>query len=107
MTPNERRMEILKLLIKRKGDTLGNLAFEFNVSKRTIQYDIERLSLSYPIYTQAGNGGGIRIDKDYELGNRTFNRQQETFLRSLLPRLSRAEQGKLIKIVEDFTRCTR
>ena len=72
MSPNERRMEILQVLIERKEGTLENLAFEFGVSKRTIQYDIETLSLSHPIYCESGNGGGIRIEKDYQIGRKRF-----------------------------------
>ena len=50
----ERRLEILKLLCRRRYEKLENLASEFGVSKRTISRDIEYLSLKNPIYTQAG-----------------------------------------------------
>lgn len=104
MSPNERRMEILQVLIERKEGTLENLAFEFGVSKRTIQYDIETLSLSHPIYCESGNGGGIRIEKDYKIGKRRFSQEQEEFLRSLMPRLSAGEQDKMNEILNEFTR---
>ena len=104
MSPNERRMEILQVLIERKEGTLENLAFEFGVSKRTIQYDIETLSLSHPIYCESGNGGGIRIEKDYKIGKRRFRQEQEEFLRSLMPRLSAGEQDKMNEILNEFTR---
>ena len=104
MSPNERRMEILQVLIERKEGTLENLAFEFGVSKRTIQYDIETLSLSHPIYCESGNGGGIRIEKDYKIGKRKFSQEQEEFLKSLLPRLSAGEQEKMNKILSEFSR---
>lgn len=51
MTSNERRNALLEILSMRRFETLENLAFEFGVSKRTIRYDIEILSLTYPIYT--------------------------------------------------------
>ena len=104
MSPNERRMEILQVLIERKEGTLENLAFEFGVSKRTMQYDIETLSLSHPIYCESGNGGGIRIEKDYKIGKRRFSQEQEEFLRSLMPRLSAGEQDKMNEILNEFTR---
>ena len=104
MSPNERRMEILQVLIERKEGTLENLAFEFGVSKRTIQYDIETLSLSHPIYCESGNGGGIRIEKDYKIGKRRFSQEQEEFLRSLMPRLSAGEKDKMNEILNEFTR---
>ena len=104
MSPNERRMEILQVLIERKEGTLENLAFEFGVSKRTMQYDIETLSLSHPIYCESGNGGGIRIEKDYKIGKRKFSQEQEEFLKSLLPRLSASEQEKMNEILSEFSR---
>ena len=104
MSPNERRMEILQVLIERKEGTLENLAFEFGVSKRTIQYDIETLSLSHPIYCESGNGGGIRIEKDYQNGRKRFSSEQEEFLTSLLPRLSEEEKEKMNEILKMFSR---
>ena len=64
----ERRQEILKILCRRRHETVANLAFELCVSERTIRRDIETLSLSEPIYTQTGRyGGGV-----YITGNGTF-----------------------------------
>ena len=40
----ERRYEIIKLLCRRRYETIRNLAAEFGVSVRTIQRDIEALS---------------------------------------------------------------
>ena len=61
MTASERRQAILELLCQRRRETRENLAFEFGVSKRTIEYDVLQLSLAYPIYTTQGNGGGIHV----------------------------------------------
>jgi predicted DNA-binding transcriptional regulator YafY len=61
MGPNERRMEIIEALCRRRQDTMANLAAEFGVSVRTIKNDIDILSLSYPIETIRGRyGGGVR-----------------------------------------------
>jgi len=57
----ERRMQILLLLNVRRSVTVGNLAFEFQVSKNTIYRDIETLSISHPIYTTQGNSGGVHV----------------------------------------------
>ena len=67
MNSAERRNEILRRLCIRKHDTVANLAFEFQVSERTIRRDIEALSLEAPIYTQTGRyGGGVYILDDYK-----------------------------------------
>ena len=62
MGPNERRQKIIELLCLRRRETMGNLAHEFGVSRRTILLDIEVLSCAYPIITMRGKyGGGIKI----------------------------------------------
>lgn len=43
----------------RRHDTVDNLAAEFSVSEKTIRSDLITLSLSYPITTKPGPGGGI------------------------------------------------
>jgi DeoR/GlpR family transcriptional regulator of sugar metabolism len=55
----ERREKILKILSVRKYEKISNLALELEVSKRTIKYDIELLSCTYPIYTITGPYGGV------------------------------------------------
>lgn len=61
MRASERRMRLIEELCERKFDTIDNLAFELGVSRRTICYDIEELSLSYPIFTAKGTGGGVWV----------------------------------------------
>ena len=64
----ERRYEIMKLLCRRRYETIRNLASEFGVSMRTIQRDIEALSRTEPIYTQFGKyGGGVYVVEGYSM----------------------------------------
>ena len=49
MKPAERRQAIWEALCKRRHDTAAHLASEFDVSQRTIWYDIEELTLTHPI----------------------------------------------------------
>lgn len=59
---NKRRNEIVKILYGRGHETISNLAFEFGVSIRTIQRDIDAISLTVPVYTQTGrHGGGVYV----------------------------------------------
>jgi len=55
----ERREQIAEMLRQRKKDTVSNLAVEFGVCDRTIRYDLMAISLSYPISTAKGCGGGV------------------------------------------------
>ena len=66
MGTHERRYAIMRLLCRRRHETIRNLAKEFGVSERTIQRDIEVLSISEPIYTQLGKyKGGVYVVDDY------------------------------------------
>ena len=93
MRANERRMRLIEELCERKFDTIDNLAFELGVSRRTICYDIEELSLSYPIFTAKGTGGG-----GYRLGRRYLTEKQ----RELLERLSAGLTAKDAEIMESI-----
>ena len=72
----ERRLRLLEILCKRKRETLDNLAYELKVSKRTIRYDIEILSYTYPIYTTTGPYGGIYIEDTFRLGMKYLTENQ-------------------------------
>ena len=54
-----------------------NLAFEFNVSTRTICRDIAALMCSYPLETVRGRyGGGVKVADGYYLYHRSLNAKQ-------------------------------
>lgn len=67
MTVFERRMALLEVLCLRRHDTRENLASEFGVSKRTIEYDVQILSADYPIFSIQGKGGGIFVMEGFNL----------------------------------------
>ena len=93
-----RRVAQNDLLRQRKFDTIDNLAFELGVSRRTICYDIEELSLSYPIFTAKGTGGGVWVRDGYRLGRRYLTEKQ----RELLERLSAGLTAKDAEIMESI-----
>lgn len=84
MTADERRRAILEALCQRRHETRENLAFEFGVSKRTIEYDVVRLSQSYPIYTTKGTGGGIHVMEGYRLDGSYLSAEEQSFLGTYL-----------------------
>lgn len=61
----KRRNAIAECLYSRRYDTIPNLAFEFHVSERTIQRDIQKISLREPIYTRSGRQGGVFMIEGY------------------------------------------
>ncbi len=102
MTSSERRNAILEVLCMRRFETVANLAFEFNVTDRTIRNDILILSLDYPIDTSKGNGGGIRVDENYRLGKSYLKDEQQELLQRLLPELDGKDAEVMKSIIKTF-----
>ena len=57
----DRRMMIWLILTERRRETRRNLAQELDVCVRTIQNDIVALSLYYPIVTERGRYGCVKV----------------------------------------------
>ena len=93
----ERRLLILRILSNRRFESVKNLMTEFNVSKRTILYDIEILSASTPLYTTRGNGGGI-------FGKEHLTAEQEQCLLSINKKASPDEQRIIQSILQTFSK---
>ena len=66
MNTADRRAEIINILLVRRRITAKELAYEFHVTVRTIQNDIQALSLGFPIYTKQGGDGGIFVGENYK-----------------------------------------
>ena len=103
MSPNERRLAIIKTLCVRRKETIGHLAEEFGVSERTIRSDIELLSLSYPLVTKAGRySGGVFVLDGYYLGANYLKKEQQMLLEKLCGSLSGEERQIMRSILADF-----
>lgn len=109
----ERRTEIMRILCRRRHETISNLAEEFGVSERTILRDIETLSLTEPIYTQCGRyGGGIYVDDGYKPDRMYMRSDELEILNKLLKssenksvcELSNSEIGILQNIITQYTK---
>ena len=90
MDTAHRRMEIISILSARGHTTMRELAWELEVSRRTIMNDVIALSFDYPVYTKPGEGGGVFITENYKPYTNTLTQtEQET-----LSRLYRRAEGK-------------
>lgn len=84
MSANERRAELIRILEGRRQDSIANLAFQLGVSVRTIKYDIEALMADYPIETTRGNGGCVRLPKNYRMYQGDISDEQQMALISAI-----------------------
>lgn len=107
----ERRQEIMRILCRRRHETVSNLANEFMVSTRTILRDIEILSLSEPIYTKCGRyGGGIYVMDDYSISRMYMTTEEievitllQKFIEKSKSNILNADELKVLKnIIEQY-----
>ena len=102
MTAAERRQAILEVLCLRRHETRENLANEFGVSKRTIEYDVLSLMLTYPVYTVQGNGGGIYVTDNFRLDRPRMNEKQTALLQKVLLTLSGEDKETMQNIINIY-----
>ncbi len=108
----ERRTEILRILCRKRYDTIENLAREFSVSKRTILRDIDVLSLTEPIYTKQGKYGGVYVVDNFSVLRMYMSEKELAVLQKLsdsadtacVCSLDTAERLILKNIISQYTK---
>lgn len=81
----DRLLAITMLLISKKKITAKELAEYFEVSVRTIQRDMDNLTMAgVPIFSDVGKKGGYSIVEGYKLENNFLNANEATMLVALL-----------------------
>lgn len=103
MTADERRGVILDIMCARRFETIDNLAFELEVSRRTIERDVLHLSLRYPVYTTQGNGGGVRVMDDYKRNSKYLSHEQLALLNKLNGQLEGRDADVMTSIIKLFS----
>lgn len=75
---NSRVFEILYILLERRAVTAKELARRLEVSERTVYRDIDALSAAgIPVFTQQGQGGGIRLLDSFVLDRTLLSSAQQ------------------------------
>lgn len=109
----ERRKEIMRILCRRRFETISNLAEEFGVSRRTIRRDIDILSMAEPIYTQSGRyQGGVYVMDGYYIDQMYMSDKELDVLHKLDNCISlkekciltNEEQTIFKKLIADYTK---
>lgn len=103
MSVNERRQAIWHALCQRRKETVKQLAVEFGVSPRTIRYDIEALTLSYPLETVRGRyGGGVKLADWYHPTRKTLCMEQMALLKRMAISLDSDDLTVMNSIISQF-----
>lgn len=87
----DRLFSILMIIINKEKITAKELSQHFQVSVRTIQRDIDTLSMSgIPIYAEIGKNGGYQLLDNYKLDMNFLNTKEAKVIKSLLGSLEQA-----------------
>ena len=92
----ERRQRIIDILNMRRSEKIENLAFELDVTRRTIENDIQVLSCSYPIDTKTGPTGCVYVQDGFDLYERYLTAKQF----EVLERLKGTATSEDVKVLE-------
>lgn len=104
----DRLIGILMILVNKDKVTAKYLANHFEVSVRTIQRDIDTLTLAgIPLYADVGVNGGYQLMDDYKLEKGFLNKNEAGFLVSFLKGLEKAAPYSEMKsITQKFSTLT-
>lgn len=98
----DRLFSILMIIVNKEKITAKELSEHFQVSVRTIQRDIDTLSMSgIPIYAEIGKNGGYQLLDNYKLDMNFLNTKEAKVIKSLLGSLEQAVPYLDIKSVSN------
>ncbi len=97
-----RRLEIISILAAKGHTTMRELAWELEVSRRTIMNDIISLSYDYPVYTKPGEGGGVFITENYKPYCNTLTQTELETLCRLYGKSEGKEKEILVRIIHKY-----
>lgn len=96
MTANERRNEIMRILVSRRTANIRSLAAELGICRRTVCTDIEILTTEFPIETVRGNGGCVKVADWYHPHRNILSAQQQRVLSELMESANE-QQAKVLR----------
>lgn len=102
MSANERRAEIIRIMVARRQESMQVLARELGVSDRTIRNDILVLTAEYPLETVRGNGGGVRIADWYHPHKNIFTMEQMAVLEQLMGQADDNQKKVLNQMLREY-----
>lgn len=108
MDPTRRRQAIIDDICRKQNVKMSDLSAEFGVSIRTIQRDIDNLSLTYPLITNRSRyRGGVSILPGYRPRCRSLSNKQTALLERLLVGLDGEDRKTLQSVLSDFSPAAR
>ena len=101
-TPDDRRHKMREYLSARRKATYQELAEEYGITWRTAKRDIEILSVTVPLETIRGNGGGVKVQDGWHSNRLYMNSEQKMLLIELHEALTGKKREIMETILTDF-----
>ena len=102
MTMNERRAEIMRILTARRSITMPELARRFQVTTRTIQNDVVALTVDYPLETQQGKGGCVKVAQWYHPHRNILSGEQQCVIAEIMQTASEQQAQVLREMLLEY-----
>ena len=102
MTANERRAEIMRIMTARRQESMGRLALELGVTRRTIRSDITALTVDYPLETRQGNGGCVYLPDWYHPHRNILSNEQKQTLSQLMESANERQREVLAQMLVEY-----
>lgn len=81
---------------------MGRLALELDVTRRTIRSDITALTVDYPLETQRGNGGCVKVADWYHLRRNILSCEQQRVLSELIGNCDAYQANVLRQMLTEY-----
>ena len=101
-TPDDRRHKMREYLSAKRKVTYQDLADEYGITRRTAMRDIEILTVSVPLETIPGNGGGVKVLDGWHSNRLYMNEDQKLLLIELSETLTGRRRETMESILTDF-----
>lgn len=81
---------------------MGRLALELGVTRRTIRSDITALTVDYPLETQRGNGGCVKVADWYHPHRNILSCEQQRVLSELISSCDAYQANVLRQMLTEY-----
>ncbi len=102
MSVTERRVEIMRIMVLRRKNTVPLLMKIFSVSEITIHRDIRALMLEYPLESVSGNGRGICLPEWYYPNKNLLSGEEITVLEELILKANEHQRQVVKQMLAKF-----
>lgn len=92
----------MRIMTARRQESMGRLALELGVTRHTIRSDITALTVDYPLETQRGNGGCVKVADWYHPHRNILSCEQQRVLSELIGNCDAHQANVLRQMLTEY-----